>query len=247
MHTLSSARRTCMASASAVECTATVATPNSLQARWKRSAISPGLVIRLFANLTPGPALLVHRQRLAIFDLLPVLDEDGDDGAGAGGGDLVHGLHGLDNEQRLSRCHLRSDLDERRRAGLRGAICGADHRRGHSAGMDYELLGLACCAFRGPRIFALRRADAFARFAMRQVGGQRGGQVHPARDLDPAALMLDLDLGKTGLLEKRRQFADQLLVKTAPLSGHGWLPFSLRRHFDFAGTSVDASASMASS
>jgi hypothetical protein len=32
--------------------------------------------------------LLDHRQRLAIFDRLAVLEENGDDGAGAGGGDL---------------------------------------------------------------------------------------------------------------------------------------------------------------
>src|SRR5262245_64578241 len=143
MHTLSSARRTCMASASAVECTATVAMPNSLQARWTRSAISPRLAIRILSNIAPRSALLDHRQRLAIFDRLPILDKDGDDGAGAGRGDLVHGLHGLDNEQGLSRCHLRSDFDEGRRAGLGGAIGGADHRRGHGAGMNDELLGLA--------------------------------------------------------------------------------------------------------
>src|SRR3954451_8807379 len=51
MQTLSSARRTCMASASAVECTATVAMPNSLQARKMRSAISPRLAIRILSNI----------------------------------------------------------------------------------------------------------------------------------------------------------------------------------------------------
>src|SRR4029079_2184961 len=51
MHTLSSARRTCMASASAVECTATVGMPSSLQARSTRSAISPRLAIRILSNI----------------------------------------------------------------------------------------------------------------------------------------------------------------------------------------------------
>src|ERR1700749_395587 len=51
MHTLSSASRTCMASASAVECTATVGMPSSLQARSTRSAISPRLAIRIFSNM----------------------------------------------------------------------------------------------------------------------------------------------------------------------------------------------------
>ena len=43
-----SARRTCIASASAVECTATVWMPISWQARWMRSAISPRLAISSF-------------------------------------------------------------------------------------------------------------------------------------------------------------------------------------------------------
>src|ERR1700674_1951373 len=120
MHTLSSARRTCMASASAVEWTATVATPSSLQARSTRSAISPRLAIRILSNIV-RLALLDHRQRLAILDRLAVLDEDGNDGAGAGGGDLVHGLHGFDDDERLPGGHAGADLDEGRGARLRRA------------------------------------------------------------------------------------------------------------------------------
>jgi hypothetical protein len=48
MQTASSASRTCIASASAVEWTATVLMPISWQARWMRSAISPRLAIRTF-------------------------------------------------------------------------------------------------------------------------------------------------------------------------------------------------------
>src|SRR4029079_16720070 len=106
METLSSARRTCMASASAVECTATVAMPSSLQARSTRRAISPPLAIRILSNIASRLALLDHRQRLAIFDRLAVLDEDGDDGAGAGGGGLVYGLHGFADGGRLGGRHL---------------------------------------------------------------------------------------------------------------------------------------------
>src|SRR5262245_63018532 len=51
MHTLSSASRTCMASPSAVECTATVWMPSSWQARSTRSAISPRLAIRILSNI----------------------------------------------------------------------------------------------------------------------------------------------------------------------------------------------------
>src|SRR6476659_2985741 len=97
MQTLSSASRTCMASASAVECTATVEMPSSLQARNTRSGISPRLAIRILSNIVPSTmgelrmansewkrfairsslfSLLDHHQRLAEFDRLAVLDED---------------------------------------------------------------------------------------------------------------------------------------------------------------------------
>src|SRR5262250_2666506 len=99
MHTLSSARRTCMASASAVECTATVGTPSSLQARSTRSAISPRLAIRIFSNIRgsdarhapPRRGSFDDHQRLAELDRLGVLEQDLADGAGARSRDLVEG------------------------------------------------------------------------------------------------------------------------------------------------------------
>jgi hypothetical protein len=54
MQIASSAMRTCIASASAVECTATVAMPISRAARITRSAISPRLAIRILSNIGPG-------------------------------------------------------------------------------------------------------------------------------------------------------------------------------------------------
>src|SRR5256714_10139982 len=60
MQTLSSASRTCIASASAVEWTATVAMPSSLQARSTRSAISPRLAIRILSNMTAHARDLVR-------------------------------------------------------------------------------------------------------------------------------------------------------------------------------------------
>src|SRR5581483_7294838 len=99
MQTLSSASRTCMASASAVECTATVAMPSSLQARSTRSAISPRLAIRILSNTARS---LDDHQRLAEFHRLPVLDQHLNDGACARRRDLVHGLHRFDDEQSLS-------------------------------------------------------------------------------------------------------------------------------------------------
>src|SRR5580700_2127204 len=98
MHTLSSASRTCMASASAVECTATVGMPRSLQARRMRSAISPRFAIKIFSNT----ASLDDHQRLAKLDRLCVLEQDLRDGAGLGRGNLVECLHRLDDEQRIA-------------------------------------------------------------------------------------------------------------------------------------------------
>src|SRR5262245_9834494 len=109
MHTLSSARRTCMASASAVECTATVEMPSSRQARWIRSAISPRLAIRTFSNMAPS---VDDEQRLAVFDGGAVGDQDLCDRAGARAADGVHHLHRLDDQQRLAFTHLIALLDE---------------------------------------------------------------------------------------------------------------------------------------
>ena len=73
MQTVSSARRTCIASASAVECTATVLMPISWQARWIRSAISPRLAIRSFLIaicLAEDHERLVELHRLAVATLI---------------------------------------------------------------------------------------------------------------------------------------------------------------------------------
>ena len=75
MQIASSARRTCIASVSAVEWTATVLMPISWQARWMRSAISPRLAIRTFW-IAIRPIYSMIDQRLLIFDRLGVLDQD---------------------------------------------------------------------------------------------------------------------------------------------------------------------------
>src|SRR5574338_459844 len=109
MHTASSAKRTCSASASAWLCTATVGMPSSRHPRMMRSAISPRFAMRIFLNMAspaPGSALLLHfEQAVAVLDRLAVLAEDLDDGAGDVGLDLVHELHGLDDAERLAGLH----------------------------------------------------------------------------------------------------------------------------------------------
>src|SRR5436305_13906297 len=128
MQTDSSARRTCMASASAVECTATVAMPSSFAARRMRSAISPRLAIRILSNMPGRRRSLDHEERLAGFHRLAVLDEDRRDGAAARRGDLVEGLHRLDEEELVAGRHLRADLVERFGVRARRAEGGGDLR-----------------------------------------------------------------------------------------------------------------------
>src|SRR5262245_36725632 len=122
MHTLSSARRTCMASASAVECTATVRMPISRQARWMRSAISPRLAIRTFSNIGARRLLWLRRsghdhQDIAKFDGPAVAEEDLLDRAGVGRRDRVHHLHRFNDQQRLSLLYPVTDFDEGVAAG----------------------------------------------------------------------------------------------------------------------------------
>src|SRR6188474_3659231 len=137
MQTLSSASRTCMASASAVECTATVGMPSSWQARNTRSAISPRLAMRILSNIVRGcPRLsLDDDERLAELDRLAVLDQDLGYGARARRRNLIHGLHRLDDEQRVAGHHLAAEIDEGCCAGRCSPIGGPDHRRGDGAGM----------------------------------------------------------------------------------------------------------------
>src|SRR4051812_23192833 len=99
MHTVSSARRTCIASASAVECTATVLIPISWQARWMRSAISPRLAISSLLIFTGPASSAEDDERLVELDRLGVGDEDFPHDAAFRRGDRVHHLHGLDDQQ----------------------------------------------------------------------------------------------------------------------------------------------------
>ena len=52
--------------------------------------------------------------------------------------DLVHGLHRLDDQERLPLAHHGADIDKGRRARFWRAVGGADHRRGHNAWVIFE-------------------------------------------------------------------------------------------------------------
>src|SRR5258706_10605323 len=115
MHTDSSASITYFASASASEWIATVLMPTSRQVRWMRSAISPRLAIRIFSNISSrsrlrwrgrsgeGGGLFEDHHDLAVLDGSAVFDEDLRQASGARRADLIHHLHRLDDEQRLTR------------------------------------------------------------------------------------------------------------------------------------------------
>src|SRR5512132_3101508 len=102
----SSASRTCMAFASAVECTATERIPISRQARTMRSAISPRLAMRILWNTSgSGDQIFVdhervsdQQQRLAVLDGHAAGDEQPLDAAGPMRLDRVEHLHRLDEQ-----------------------------------------------------------------------------------------------------------------------------------------------------
>src|ERR1700735_1327295 len=98
MHTDSSAIRTCNASLSAVEYTATVAMPSSRHARMMRIAIVPRFATSNFLNIEANSSGdLEDHQRLPVFYRISVLDQYSDHAAGGVGLDLVHHLHRLDD------------------------------------------------------------------------------------------------------------------------------------------------------
>src|SRR5690606_931549 len=99
-----------MALASAWEWMATVWMPSSLQARRMRSAISPRLAMRTLENI--ALALFDDDEGFAVFDRRGVIDQNAGDGARFVRRDLVHGLHGFDDQNRLALGDPGADLDE---------------------------------------------------------------------------------------------------------------------------------------
>src|SRR5690606_41826846 len=97
MQTVSSAMARCMSSRSAVECTATVFNPSSLQARITRSAISPRLAISTFCIAASGSGSGAAEQGLIEFDRLAVGHQDCRDPAPLVGVAVGRHLPGLDD------------------------------------------------------------------------------------------------------------------------------------------------------
>src|SRR3974390_16245 len=123
MQTLSSARRTCIASASAVEWTATVAMPISLQARLMRSAISPRLAMRIFSNMSAD-----DDEGLSELDGLRILDADVAYRSGARRDNGIHRFHRFDDQKRVAFLDRVADFHEGRLTGLRRHVTRAPPR-----------------------------------------------------------------------------------------------------------------------
>ena len=134
MRTARSASRTCSASSSAVEYTATASMPSSWSARMTRTAISPRFATRTRENITNGVERsagerLEVEEHLPELDRLRVVDVDLPHDRLEVGLHLVHQLHRLEDAERLPRGDDVALLDERRRARLGGAVERPDHRR----------------------------------------------------------------------------------------------------------------------
>src|SRR6266566_8959494 len=122
---------------SAGEYTATASIPSSCSARMTRTAISPRFATRTRLNISapslhrverPARQWLEVEQHLSELDRLGVLHVNPPDDRLELGLHLVHQLHRLEDAERLARCDDVALLDEGRRARLRGAVEGADHR-----------------------------------------------------------------------------------------------------------------------
>src|SRR5919106_4874064 len=101
MQTARSASRTCIASRSAVEYTATASIPSSCSARTTRTATSPRFATRTLLNKRTAGERLDREQQLPELDGLGVLDVDRAHDAFRLRLDLVHQLHRLEDAERL--------------------------------------------------------------------------------------------------------------------------------------------------
>ena len=203
MQTLSSASRTCMASASAVECTTTVSMPSSLQARSTRRAISPRLAIRIFWNIARSlPAYsmttsgMPYSTGCASSTRIAVTVPARGDGIWF----IVFMASMMSSVwPSLTVC---ADLDERLGVGRRREIGGADHRRGHGV--------LRNVGRRGHCSSCRRRVDGDGRSDLHRGGGRnRMDRLRLTRHAHLEIAELDFDLGQVGVVQDPCEIADR--------------------------------------
>src|SRR5699024_1845079 len=138
MHTVSSASNTCFRSRSALECTATVLMPSSLQARRIRNAISPRLAITILSSMFAS--LLDDDQRLVKFYRLSTFDQNCFHGTGFVRFDLVHHFHGFNDAQGIAHVDFLTHFDERFCVRAWGAVESTNHRGTYDVTTDFR-----CC------------------------------------------------------------------------------------------------------
>src|SRR5262252_9318113 len=129
--------------------------------------------------------------------------------------DLVHQLHRFDDAQDLTLLYRRTDVDERRRAGLRRPVEGADNRRLHDGQLDFSVGRRVVVVSNGRSRRNRRRRHGNSRRRRWEAGTRHGGrrdrrwQRHDVRavdvlaDFQPQAIVLDLEL-------REIVFADQV-------------------------------------
>src|SRR5690554_1655833 len=215
MQTASSARRTCISSRSALEWTATVLLPSSLQARRMRRAISPRLAMSTLSSMMNPPVSgewrgaghsADHEHRLVELHRLAVLDQEGLDHAVAVGLDLVHHLHRLDDAHGVALLHAGAHFHEGLGARGRAAVEGAHQGRVQAMAREGGLMPGG----------GFGRSGARRRLGSGLLGGGialghgslPAHAVGMAADADRLLTLLDLDFADVGLFEQLDQLLD---------------------------------------
>src|ERR1700730_11291492 len=239
MQTLSSASRTCMASASAVECTATVAMPSSLHALKMRKAISPRLAIRILSNIVAASSVILRSKllRASKGDGVSANSKPSFEARAFALAPQDDGVWLFNNHQRLAEFDRLAVLDKNLRHRARARRWNLVHRLhrfddqkrlpDRHLGADFdERFG---AGFGGPIGGADHRRGHHARMfcdiggtgrsrrrcdgdGWLDASGHRCRDRDIARDPHPKARALDLDLGETGLVQQQRELANERAV-----------------------------------
>lgn len=127
---------------------------------------------------------------------------------------LVHGLHGLDDEDRLAFLHSLADFHEGASAGSGREIGRANHRRGDRvlrvAGSNCRSRGLSRSGSSG--------CDRSGR--CNAVSRHMHGRRSSARNADAQGILFDFDFGEVGFFQDVREVANEGLIDAGLLLCH---------------------------
>jgi hypothetical protein len=152
----------------------------------------------------------------------PFLDQYFLDRAGMRRGDLVHGLHRLDDHDGLAGLHLLAHVDERCRFRRGRMIAGADHRGLYGAGGSSTRFCVGCSR---RRLGSWRSLSNRCRRCNGGVLRRRGsvGYANLARHAHLQAIVFHFDFGQPGVGEYLRENADLLVVERLGGLAHVWI------------------------